>query len=34
VAAFLSRDRIIAGPRFNRWLVPPTALAKAVVLVR
>jgi MFS family permease len=24
---FLSRDRIIAGPRFNRWLVPPAALA-------
>ena len=24
---FLSRDRIVAGPRFNRWLVPPAALA-------
>jgi MFS family permease len=23
----LSRDRIIAGPGFNRWLVPPAALA-------
>jgi MFS family permease len=23
----LSRERIIAGPRFNRWLVPPAALA-------
>ena len=23
----LSRDRIVAGPRFNRWLVPPAALA-------
>jgi hypothetical protein len=27
VPDFLSRERIIAGPRFNRWLVPPTALA-------
>jgi MFS family permease len=27
MAAFLARERIIAGPRFNRWLVPPTALA-------
>ena len=25
--AFLSRERIVAGPRFNRWLVPPAALA-------
>ncbi|HEY1613859.1 MAG TPA: OFA family MFS transporter [Rhizomicrobium sp.] len=24
---FLDRERIIAGPRFNRWLVPPAALA-------
>jgi MFS family permease len=24
---FLSRERIIAGPGFNRWLVPPAALA-------
>src|SRR3954465_14898941 len=23
----LDRDRIIAGPGFNRWLVPPAALA-------
>uniref|UniRef100_A0A8J4M6C9 MFS transporter n=1 Tax=Acidicaldus sp. TaxID=1872105 RepID=A0A8J4M6C9_9PROT len=23
----LARDRIIAGPNFNRWLVPPAALA-------
>jgi MFS family permease len=23
----LDRDRIVAGPRFNRWLVPPAALA-------
>ena len=27
MAGFLSRERIIAGPRFNRWLVPPAALA-------
>ena len=26
-APLLSRDRIIAGPEFNRWLVPPAALA-------
>jgi MFS family permease len=26
-ASFLSRDRIIAGPGFNRWLLPPCALA-------
>jgi MFS family permease len=24
---FLDRERTIAGPRFNRWLVPPAALA-------
>jgi MFS family permease len=24
---FLDRDRIVAGPRFTRWLVPPAALA-------
>ena len=24
---FLTRERIIAGPHFNRWLVPPAALA-------
>jgi MFS family permease len=24
---FLDRDNILAGPRFNRWLVPPAALA-------
>jgi MFS family permease len=26
-AGILARDRIVAGPRFNRWLVPPAALA-------
>lgn len=26
-APFLSRQRIVAGPGFNRWLVPPAALA-------
>jgi MFS family permease len=26
-SSFLSRDRIIADARFNRWLVPPAALA-------
>ncbi len=26
-AAFFDRERIIAGPAFNRWLVPPAALA-------
>ncbi len=26
-ASFLDRDHIVAGPRFNRWLVPPAALA-------
>lgn len=25
--ALLSRERIVAGPGFNRWLVPPAALA-------
>ena len=25
--AFFSRERTVAGPRFNRWLVPPAALA-------
>jgi MFS family permease len=25
--AFLDRERIVAGPGFNRWLVPPAALA-------
>jgi hypothetical protein len=24
---FFSKERIIAGPGFNRWLVPPAALA-------
>src|SRR3982750_3763266 len=24
---FLAKERIIAGPGFNRWLVPPAALA-------
>lgn len=24
---FLSKERIIANPGFNRWLVPPAALA-------
>ena len=24
---FLSKERIIAAPGFNRWLVPPAALA-------
>ena len=24
---FLDRERIVAGPRFNRWYVPPAALA-------
>ena len=23
---FLSKERIVAGPGFNRWLVPPAAL--------
>ena len=26
-SGFLDKERIIAGPRFNRWLVPPAALA-------
>ena len=26
-AGLLSRDRTVAGPNFNRWLVPPAALA-------
>lgn len=26
-AGFLDRDHIIAQPGFNRWLVPPAALA-------
>ena len=26
-AGLLSRERSIAGPGFNRWLVPPAALA-------
>src|SRR6202050_5637437 len=26
-AGLLDRDRSVAGPRFNRWLVPPAALA-------
>jgi len=26
-AGFLERERIVASPRFNRWLVPPAALA-------
>jgi MFS family permease len=26
VAGFLDRERIVAGPLFNRWLVPPAAL--------
>ena len=27
MTGLLSRDRIVAGPGFNRWLVPPAALA-------
>jgi len=27
MAGILSRERIVAGPGFNRWLVPPAALA-------
>lgn len=27
MAGFLDRDRIVAGPGFDRWLVPPAALA-------
>ncbi|HUN52015.1 MAG TPA: MFS transporter, partial [Candidatus Sulfotelmatobacter sp.] len=26
-AGFFARDNIVASPRFNRWLVPPAALA-------
>src|SRR6266568_3283222 len=26
MAGLLSRERIVAGPAFNRWLVPPAAL--------
>ena len=26
-SGLLSKERIIAGPGFNRWLVPPAALA-------
>jgi MFS family permease len=26
-SGLLARERIVAGPRFNRWLVPPAALA-------
>jgi MFS family permease len=26
-AGLLARERIVAGPQFNRWLVPPAALA-------
>ena len=25
--SFLSRENIVAGPGFNRWLFPPAALA-------
>lgn len=27
VPSFLSRDRIVAGPGYSRWLIPPAALA-------
>ena len=27
MAGLLSRERIVAKPGFNRWLVPPAALA-------
>lgn len=27
VPGFLARDRIVAGPGFSRWLIPPAALA-------
>ncbi len=27
MASFLSRERIVAGPGFSRWLIPPCALA-------
>ena len=26
MADFLAKERIVAGPGFNRWLVPPAAL--------
>ncbi len=27
VPSFLARDKTVAGPGFNRWLIPPCALA-------
>ena len=27
VPSFLARERTVAGPGFNRWLIPPCALA-------
>ena len=27
MSGILDKERIIAGPGFNRWLVPPAALA-------
>ena len=27
MASLLSKERIIASPNFNRWLIPPCALA-------
>ena len=27
----LDKERIIAGPGFNRWLVPPAALALSLI---
>ena len=27
VPSFLARERTVAGPGFNRWLIPPAALA-------
>ena len=27
MASFLDRERSVAGPGFNRWLIPPAALA-------
>ena len=27
VPSFLARERIVAKPGFNRWLIPPAALA-------
>lgn len=27
MSGLLDKERIIAGPGFNRWLVPPAALA-------